>query len=234
MHGMINQSGRSNFQGCRLPVPSTFNFKFLWHHSQKFHPCLPQYHTKRVIVDISPQSSDYSTKFLQYRPRKVFTVGESKMTNVTFSNCITTYRAMTNTLLYAIKRMQHSCDLKIYSSEEPAKVYSGKMWSQLSWLHRTWRQRLHRLWHPLLELWYQLPFSGPGLGTCWSLNVATVIRPPCHRPLLWPINCEPSMVPQCACHCWRPTADPCSVQVTDTYSYPYLFHSRKIHCTFKI
>ena len=121
MHGMINQSSRSNFQGCRLAVPSTFNFKFLWHHSQKFHPCLPQYHTKRVIVDISPQSSDYSTKFLQYRPWKVFTVGESKMTNVTFSNCITTYRAMTNTLLYAIKRMQHSCDLKIYLSEESAK-----------------------------------------------------------------------------------------------------------------
>ena len=25
------------------------------------------------------------------------------------------------------------------------KLYSGKMWSQLSWLHRTWRQGLHRL-----------------------------------------------------------------------------------------
>ena len=88
----------------------------------KFHPCLPQYHTKRVIVDISLQSSDYSTKFMQYRLRKVFTGGESKMTNVTFSYCITTYRAMTNTLSYAIKIMQQLCDLKIYSSEEPAKT----------------------------------------------------------------------------------------------------------------
>ena len=36
MHDMINQSGRPNFQGCRLPVPSTFNFEFLWHHSQNY------------------------------------------------------------------------------------------------------------------------------------------------------------------------------------------------------
>ena len=55
----------------------------------QFHPCLPQYHTKHVVVDIGHQSSDYSTKFLQYRPRKGFTVGESQMTNVTFSFCIT-------------------------------------------------------------------------------------------------------------------------------------------------
>ena len=66
-------------------------------------------------------SSDYSAKFLQYRPRKIFTVGESKLTNVIFSYCITTYRAMTNTLSYAIERVQLSCDLKIHSSEEPEK-----------------------------------------------------------------------------------------------------------------
>ena len=88
----------------------------------KFHPCLPRYHTKHVVVDIGPQSSDYAAKFLQYRPWKVFTVGESKMTNVTFSYCNTTYRAMTNVLSYAIKRVQLLCDLKIYSSGEPTKT----------------------------------------------------------------------------------------------------------------
>ena len=36
MHGMNNQSVRPNFQGCRLPVPSTFNFEFPWHHSQNY------------------------------------------------------------------------------------------------------------------------------------------------------------------------------------------------------
>ena len=41
--------------------------------------------------------------------------------NVIFSHCITTYRAMTNTLSYAIKRVQPLCDLKIHSSEEPTK-----------------------------------------------------------------------------------------------------------------
>ena len=35
--------------------------------------------------------------------------------------CITTYRAMTNVLSYAIKRVQLLCDLKIHSSEEPTK-----------------------------------------------------------------------------------------------------------------
>ena len=51
----------------------------------------------------------------------MFTVGESKMTNVIFSYCITTYRAMTNALSYAIKRVQLSYDLKLHSSEEPTK-----------------------------------------------------------------------------------------------------------------
>ena len=29
--------------------------------------------------------------------------------------------------------------------KNPQKLYGGKMWSQLSWLHRIWRQGLHRL-----------------------------------------------------------------------------------------
>ena len=45
----------------------------------------------------------------------------TKMTNVIFSYCITTFRAMTNALSYAIKRVQLSCDLKLHSSEEPTK-----------------------------------------------------------------------------------------------------------------
>ena len=94
--------------------------------------------------DIDPQSSDYPTKSLQYRLRRLFTVGESKITNVTFSYSITAYRAMANALSYAIKRVQQFNKLKIYYQKNPQKLY-GKMWSQLSWLNRTWRQGLHRL-----------------------------------------------------------------------------------------
>ena len=35
--------------------------------------------------------------------------------------------------------------LRYTPQKNPQKMYSGKMWSQLSWLHRTWRQGLHRL-----------------------------------------------------------------------------------------
>ena len=52
---------------------------------------------------------------------------------------------MTNSLLYTIKRVQQLCNLKMYSQEELTKTVRSKMWSQLSWLNRTWRQGLHRL-----------------------------------------------------------------------------------------
>ena len=95
----------------------------------------------------------------------MFTVGESKMTNVIFSYCITTFRAMTNALSYAIKRVQLSCDLKLHSSEEPTKkLYSGKMWSQLSWLHRTWRQGLHRLLIARVMRWHEISHQASSTG----------------------------------------------------------------------
>ena len=85
----------------------------------KLYPCSPPYYTKSVVVDIGPQSSNYLTKFLQYRPRRVFMSGEIKMTNVTISYYITACRTMTNTLSHAFKRGQQLSNLQTYSSEEP-------------------------------------------------------------------------------------------------------------------
>ena len=102
-------------------------------------------HNYYVVVDIGPQSADYPAKSLQYRPRRLFSTGENKMTIVTFSYPITSYRTITNALSCAIKRVQQLCNLQIYPQRNPQKMYGGKIWSQLSWLHRTWRQGLHRL-----------------------------------------------------------------------------------------
>ena len=88
----------------------------------KFHSYSPQYYTKYKVVDFGPQSSDYPDKFLQCRLQRVFTAGESKMTNVTFSYSSTAYRGMTNTLSYVIKRVQQLYNLEIYSSEEPTET----------------------------------------------------------------------------------------------------------------
>ena len=72
------------------------------------------------------QASDWRTDWHTQTQAMTIPEGQNwprvKMTNVTISYSIKVYRAMTNALSHAIKRVQQFCNLKMSCSEKPTKT----------------------------------------------------------------------------------------------------------------